>query len=208
MTMLIGAGIGLLLSSTTLCMSIRTTIYFLLKMVLPLVYRPAANTNALIFRPVISSQWNRRTKRFDWNPYGNEAYHSTAKINLLLNARLLFGAVGTHRHLPPGQVQESKGRDYRNYSNDLDWSAKGKNWHRPSSKKLYKRKDIQSELLPKSSIMGMKGEYDVDYLDQVLQHSYSCLIPFMGPEIQSVVLDAFALTKSSNELDEFCRTPL
>jgi hypothetical protein len=64
--------------------------------------------------------WNRRTKRFEWNPYGNEAYHSKAKINLLHNARLLFEAVGTYRHLPPGQVQESKGRDYRKYSNDPD----------------------------------------------------------------------------------------
>ena len=68
------------------------------------------------------------------------------------------------------------------------------------------RKDIKPVVLPKSSIMGMKGEYSPDFLDQVLQHT--CLIPYVGVEVQELVLDAFALTKSSDELDDFCRRPI
>jgi hypothetical protein len=116
--------------------------------------------------------FNLRTKRFEWNPFGNDPYHSTAKINTEVDARLLYEAAGTYRHNQPAQP---RARDYRNYSNDPDWTAKGKNWHRPSPKRLKMQNDIKSELLPKSSIMGMKGEYNPDFLDQVLQHA--CLIP-------------------------------
>jgi hypothetical protein len=150
--------------------------------------------------------WNYRTSRFEWNPFGRDNYHASAKINTETDARLLYERAGTARHRGDNRPPQSKGRDYENYSNDPDWSSKGKNWHRPSSVSLKMRREIKSTLLSKSSVMGMKGEYSPDFLDQVLQHA--CLIPYIGGKIQDMILDAFALNKSSNELDEFCRIPI
>jgi hypothetical protein len=126
--------------------------------------------------------WNYRTSRFEWNPFGSDKYHALAKINTEKDARLKYEPAGTARHNRPAQ---SRARDYTNYSDDPDWSSKGKNWHRPSSVTLKMRKDIKPELLAKSSVMGMRGEYPPDFLDQVLQHT--CLIPYIGVEVQELV---------------------